>query len=67
MAHVRKGMLVPSPQWWKHLRDWKRIFWKRHRKGRNSAQWRNGNAVSCNLTTSRLDTGLRLQPRSSTG
>jgi len=32
MAHVRKGHLVRSPQWWKHLRDWKRIFWKRHRK-----------------------------------
>lgn len=23
---------VPSPQWWKHLRDWKRTFWKKHRK-----------------------------------
>lgn len=32
MAHVRKGHLIASPQWWKHLRDWKRVFWKRHRK-----------------------------------
>jgi hypothetical protein len=23
---------VPKPQWWKHLRDWKRVFWKRDRK-----------------------------------
>jgi len=37
MAHVRKGMLVPSPQWWKHLRDWKRIFWKKHRKAEKKA------------------------------
>lgn len=21
-----------SPQWWKHLRDWKRVFWKKHRQ-----------------------------------
>jgi hypothetical protein len=32
MASVKKGILVPSPQWWKHLRSWKRIFWKKHRK-----------------------------------
>lgn len=32
MAHVRKGILTPSPQWWKHLKDWKRVFWKKHRK-----------------------------------
>jgi hypothetical protein len=32
MAHVRKGILTPSPQWWKHLRDWKRVFWKKHRR-----------------------------------
>jgi len=23
---------IPAGQWWKHLRDWKRRFWKRHRK-----------------------------------
>lgn len=32
MAHVKKGHLTPSPQWWKHLRKWKRVFWKRERK-----------------------------------
>jgi len=32
MATVKKGILTPSPQWWKHLRDWKRVFWKRERK-----------------------------------
>jgi hypothetical protein len=31
MASVKKGTLVQSPQWWKHLRDWKRVFWKRER------------------------------------
>jgi len=31
MAHVRKGQLAKSPQWWKHLRDWKRTFWKKER------------------------------------
>lgn len=24
--------LVRSPQWWKHLREWKRVFWKKDRK-----------------------------------
>jgi hypothetical protein len=23
---------VKSPQWWKHLRDWKKVFWKKHRQ-----------------------------------
>lgn len=32
MATVKKGLLTESPQWWKHLRDWKRVFWKRERK-----------------------------------
>jgi hypothetical protein len=32
MATVKKGILTRAPQWWKHLRDWKRTFWKRHRK-----------------------------------
>jgi hypothetical protein len=31
MANVKKGTLTRSPQWWKHLRDWKRIFWKSER------------------------------------
>lgn len=32
MAHKRKGQLTPAPQWWKHLRDWKRVANKRERK-----------------------------------
>jgi len=32
MAHVQKGMLIPAPQWWRHLREWKRVFWRKHRK-----------------------------------
>jgi hypothetical protein len=32
MANVKKGNLTPPPQWWKHLRDWKRFFWKGERK-----------------------------------
>lgn len=32
MATVKKGTLTRAPQWWKHLRDWKRVFWKRERK-----------------------------------
>lgn len=32
MATVKKGVLTRSPQWWKHLRDWKRFFWKAERK-----------------------------------
>ena len=31
MANVKKGNLTRSPQWWKHLRDWKRVFWKSER------------------------------------
>ncbi len=37
MANVKKGNLVRPPQWWKHLRDWKRVFWKKHRKAEQSA------------------------------
>jgi signal-transduction protein with cAMP-binding, CBS, and nucleotidyltransferase domain len=32
MAHVKQGQLTKSPQWWKHLKDWKRVFWKSERK-----------------------------------
>ena len=32
MANVKQGNLVKPRQWWKHLRDWKREFWKRNRK-----------------------------------
>jgi hypothetical protein len=32
MANVKKGQLVPAPEWWKHLRWAKRGFWKSHRR-----------------------------------
>ncbi len=32
MATMKKGIAVRAPQWWKHLRDWKRFFWKKQRK-----------------------------------
>jgi hypothetical protein len=32
MANVKKGQTVRSPQWWRHLRSFKRLFWKRQRQ-----------------------------------
>lgn len=32
MAHVRKGQLTASKEWAKHLRFWKRVFWKAERR-----------------------------------
>jgi hypothetical protein len=32
MAHVRKGQLTAIKEWRKHLRFWKRFFWKAERK-----------------------------------
>ena len=32
MANVKKGVLVRAHEWWRHLRQWKRAFWKRQRK-----------------------------------
>ena len=32
MAHKRKGQLTAAQQWWKHLKEYKRIFWKAERK-----------------------------------
>ncbi len=32
MANVKKGQITAPPQWWKHLRWAKRVFWKRERK-----------------------------------
>ena len=32
MATVKKGMLTPAPEWWKHLRWRSRAFWKNERK-----------------------------------
>lgn len=32
MANVKKGQTVKPPEWWRHLRWAKRIFWKKQRK-----------------------------------
>jgi hypothetical protein len=32
MASVKKGTLTKPQQWWKHLKEYKRIFWKAERK-----------------------------------
>ena len=32
MANKKQGQLTPAPQWWKHLKDWKRVFWKTERQ-----------------------------------
>ena len=36
MANVKQGNLTKSPQWWKHLKDWKRVFWKTERKAQKA-------------------------------
>jgi hypothetical protein len=36
MANVKQGNLTKSPQWWKHLKDFKRFFWKAERKAQNN-------------------------------
>ena len=32
MATKKKGLLTSAPQWWDHLKDWKRVFWSAERK-----------------------------------
>lgn len=35
MAHIGKGQLTATPsgaRFWKHMREWKRVFWKAERK-----------------------------------
>jgi hypothetical protein len=34
---VKKGTLTGSPQWWKHLKDYKRVFWKGERRAQDNA------------------------------
>jgi hypothetical protein len=35
MANVKKGQLTAPPEWWKHLRWTKRVFWKAERRAGN--------------------------------
>jgi hypothetical protein len=37
MATVKKGVLTPSPEWWRHLRRMKRAFWKTERRAAQAA------------------------------
>lgn len=37
MASVKKNQITKSPQWWKHLRDWKKVFWKAERKAQKES------------------------------
>jgi len=37
MANVKQGNKTSAPQWWKHLRDWKRVFWKSERMAQKKA------------------------------
>jgi hypothetical protein len=32
MATKKRGILTAPPQWWKHLRWCKRVFWKQERR-----------------------------------
>lgn len=32
MANVKNGQLTAPPEWWKHLRWTKRVFWKAERQ-----------------------------------
>lgn len=32
MANKKQGQLTRPPQWWVHLREWKKVFWKAERQ-----------------------------------
>ena len=32
MANKNQGVVSRSPQWWRHLREWKKVFWKSERQ-----------------------------------
>ena len=45
MATIKKGQLTPVPSYaafWRHLREWKRLFWKRERKTARLSALREG-------------------------
>ena len=37
MASIKKGTITAPRQWWKHLKEFKRDFWKRERKAHKFA------------------------------
>lgn len=36
MANIKQGNQTSAPQRWKHLKDWKRVFWKSERQAHNT-------------------------------
>jgi hypothetical protein len=45
MANVKRGQTVPPPEWRKHLRWLKRLFWKRQRRADKTAVCRDRDAA----------------------
>jgi hypothetical protein len=41
MANVKQGNVTTPPVWGKHLRDWKRVFWKSERQAQKRMVDRN--------------------------
>jgi hypothetical protein len=40
MANVKKEQTVTPPEWWRHLRAWKLVFWKKQRQAfKRAARW----------------------------
>jgi hypothetical protein len=39
MATTMRGILTSAPQWWTHLRNGKRQFWKQERKNARGEAW----------------------------
>jgi len=37
MAYAHNGQLTRAPEWWRHLRSTKRVFWKAERKAQRLA------------------------------
>jgi hypothetical protein len=46
MANVKKGQTVSEPEWWRHLRAWKRVFWKKQRQAFKRAARREAGRLS---------------------
>lgn len=56
MANVKQGNLSASPQWWKHLKDWKRVFWKAERQA-------HGRAIETDAHDAMQRRGVDMRPR----
>ena len=54
VATIKKGMLTPSKEWWKHLRWTKRQFWK--------GEWRAAK-LSANIDARSETGGAHTNPR----